>query len=98
MKVKLFHNQHQYEIIDITMSVLSSHLTIMYNFHTQVQYQQPKAQPRPKKPVFRQEEEESREEDYDVSFMRHNLEFLYVQFFFLQRQLASFIPVFSLIS
>ncbi|XP_070494770.1 cuticle protein 21 [Chironomus tepperi] len=33
----------------------------------QVQYQQPKAQPRPNKPVYRQEEQESREEDYDPS-------------------------------
>jgi hypothetical protein len=38
---------------------------------TQIQYQQPSAQPRPKKPVFKlQQEEENPEEEYDV---RENL-------------------------
>jgi hypothetical protein len=42
---------------------------------SQIQYQQPKAQPRPKKPVFKAQEEEESPEDYDVSTCKHNLEF-----------------------
>lgn len=42
---------------------------------SQIQYQQPKAQPKPKKPVYKLQEEEESPEDYDVSTCKHNLEF-----------------------